>query len=63
MIYTIEKRYEFGNGSMAYFWGIFKYQERLKNGMLYNGTRVKRYNKRADAEKYCARRGIKWEEY
>lgn len=53
MIYTFEKRHEFGGGVMSTYYGLFKYEKRYANGILANGTLVKRFNKKTDCLKYC----------
>lgn len=55
MIYTLEKRHEFGGGTMSTYYGLFKYEKQYTNGVLANGTLVRRFNKKADGLKYCDR--------
>lgn len=62
MIYTLEKRHEFGGGTMSTYWGLFKYEKRYANGTLANGTLVKRFDKKADGSKYCIKHNIALEE-
>ena len=62
MIYTLEKRHEFGGGTMSTYYGLFKYEKRYANGTLANGTLVRRCNKKADGLKYCGRYNITLEE-
>lgn len=62
MLYTLEKRHEFGGGTMSTYYGLFKYEKRYANGILANGKLVRRFTKRADGLKYCDRYGIKLEE-
>lgn len=61
MVYTIEKRHEFGGGEMSTYYGLFKYEKRYANGILTNGTLVRRFAKKDAALKYCGRYGIKTE--
>lgn len=58
MIYTLEKRHEFGGGTMSTYYGLFKYEKRYANGTLTNGVLVKRFGKKNDALKYCDRYNI-----
>lgn len=61
MIYTIEKRHEFGNGTMSTYYGLFKHEKRYANGILTSETLVKRFATKNAALKYCGRYGIKTE--
>lgn len=58
MIFTLEKRHEFGNGEMTTYYGLFEYAKRYDNGLLANGKLVKRFNGKADGMKYCRSHGI-----
>lgn len=58
MIYTLEKRHEFGGGTMSTYYGLFKYEKRYANGALTNGVLVKRFSEKKDALKYCDRYNI-----
>lgn len=62
MIYTLEKRHEFGAGQMSTYYGLFKYERRYANGVLANGTLVRRFAKKADCLKHCRSNNIKLEE-
>lgn len=62
MIYTLEKRHELGGGTMSTYYGLFKYEKRYANGILTNGTLVKRFHKKTDGLKYCGKYNIKTEE-
>ena len=62
MIYTLEKRHEFGGGEMSTYYGLFKYEKRYANGILANGTLVRRFAKKAEGLKYCGRYNITLEE-
>ena len=58
MIFTLEKRHEFGGGQMTTYYGLFEYAKRYDNGLLANGKLVKRFDRKADGMKYCGRHGI-----
>lgn len=62
MIYTLEKRHEFGGGQMSTYYGLFKYERRYANGVLANGTLVKRFTKKVEGLKHCRNNNIKLEE-
>ena len=62
MIYTLEKRHEFGGGEMTTFYGLYKYEKRYANGTLANGVLVRRFKKKAEGLKYCVRYNIVLEE-
>lgn len=62
MICTLEKRHEFGGGTMSTYYGLFKYEKRYANGSLAKGKLVRRFNTRKDGLKYCDRYGITLEE-
>ena len=58
MIITLEKRYEFGSGTMTSYYGLFEYTRRHDNGLPANGKLIKRFDRKADGMKYCRRQGI-----
>ena len=45
MIYTLEKRHEFGNGTMTTHWEVISYTHRTAIGVLMNGKTLKKRNK------------------
>lgn len=57
MIYKLEKRHEFGGGTMETHWEVISYTEISKIGILLNGKTVKKGTK-AQCEKYCRIKGI-----
>ena len=61
MIYTLEKRHEFGNGTMATHWEVREYTHRTAIGILANGKTLKEGTK-AQCEKYIRTKSIKIEE-
>lgn len=62
MIYTLEKRYEFGYGTMTTFYGLFKHEKRYSNDVLTPGTLVKRFTTKDKGLRYCGRYNIALEE-
>lgn len=62
MIYTLERRHEFGGGTMETYYGLFCYERRCASGALVNGKLVRRFKRKIDGTKYCDRYGIKLEE-
>ena len=59
MIYRIEKRSEFGYGSMETFYVVMSYERRSEHtGALLNGKKLKRAKTLKQAEAYCRRVGI-----
>lgn len=57
MIYTLEKRHEFGNGTMETHWEVREYTHRTAIGVLANGKTLKKGTK-AQCEKYCRTVGV-----
>lgn len=60
MIYTLEKRHEFGNGSMYTHYEVRSYTHRTSIGILANGQTLKKGTK-AQCEKYIRIKGIQAE--
>lgn len=52
MIYTLEKRHEFGYGTMSTHWEVRSYTHKTPIGVLANGKTLKKGTK-AQCEKYC----------
>ena len=61
MIYTIEKRHEFGYGTMTTHYEVKEYQERYDNGVLYGGKTKKVTKTKKEAEAYCREHNIQIE--
>ena len=57
MIYILEKRHEFGGGTMETHWEVISYTGISKIGILLNGKIMKK-GTRAQCEKYCRIKGI-----
>lgn len=57
MIYTLEKRHEFGNGTMTTHWEVISYTHKSPIGVLVNGKTLKKGTK-AQCEKYCMVKNI-----
>lgn len=57
MIYKIEKRHEFGYGTMTTHWEVISYTGISKIGVLLNGKTLKTGTK-AQCEKYCRTKSI-----
>lgn len=57
MVYTIEKRFTFGKGTMETHWEVREYTHRTRIGALANGKTLKAGTK-AQCEQYCRRVGI-----
>lgn len=62
MIYTIERRSEFGGGTMESHYEVRQYKRRTPIGVLVGGKTLKKTKKKQEAEQYCSRRGYKIEE-
>lgn len=60
MIYTLEKRHEFGSGTMTTHYEVRSYTHRTPIGVLANGTTLK-FGTKAQCEKYIRTKGIKAE--
>jgi hypothetical protein len=58
MIITLEKRYEFGNGTMTSYYGLFRHTKRYDNGLLSTGELIERFNRKAEGMKYCHKNNI-----
>lgn len=52
MIYTLEKRHEFGYGTMTTHWEVRSYTHRSPIGILMNGKTLKKGTK-VECKKYC----------
>lgn len=57
MIYTIEKRHEFGNGTMETHWEIRSYTHITPIGIYAGGKTLKKGTKQ-QCEKFCRIEGI-----
>lgn len=57
MIYTLEKRHEFGYGTMTTHWEVRSYTHKTSIGALANGKTLKKGTK-AQCEKYCRTKNI-----
>lgn len=57
MIYTLEKRHEFGGGTMTTHWEVRSYTHRTAIGILAGGQTLKAGTKR-ECEKYCRAKNI-----
>lgn len=62
MIYTLEKRCEFGYGTMSAYWGLFKHERRYANGILTPETLVRRFATKEKGLRYCGRYNITLED-
>lgn len=60
MIYTLQKRHEFGYGTMTTHWEVMSYTHRTELGTLVNGKVLKKGTKK-ECEKYIARKCIEIE--
>lgn len=58
MIYTLEKRHAFGNGTMETYYEVREYTHRTPIGVLANGKTLKQGTK-AQCEKYIRTKNIK----
>ena len=61
MIYTLEKRHEFGAGSMSTHWEIRSYTHITPIGVYAGGKTLKKGTKK-ECENYCRRKGLSFEE-
>lgn len=61
MINTLEKRHEFGRGTMETHWEVRSYTHRSRIGVLMNGKTLKKGTK-IQCEKYCRTKNIILEE-
>ena len=57
MIYTLEKRHEFGNGEMTTYFEVRSYTHRSNIGALMNGKTLKKGSKK-QCETYIRKTGI-----
>lgn len=57
MIYTLEKRHEFGYGTMTTHWEVISYTHKTPIGVLANGKTLKKGTK-AQCKKYCRTKNI-----
>lgn len=57
MIYTIEKRHSFGDGTMETYYEVREYTHRTPIGVLANGKTLKTGTKK-QCEKYCRLKNI-----
>lgn len=63
MIYTLEKRHEFGFGEMTTYYELIKYERRIGvSGILTNGKTVRKFKTKKDGLKYCGKYNISVEE-
>lgn len=61
MIYTLEKRHEFGGGTMTTHWEVRSYTHKSAIGILMNGKTLKSGTK-AQCNIYIRKKGIHTEE-
>jgi hypothetical protein len=59
MIYTLEKRHEFGYGTMTTHYEVRSYSHRSSIGALVNGKTLKKGTK-SQCEKYCRTKNINY---
>lgn len=57
MIYTIQKRHEFGGGTMTTHYEVMSYTHRTQLGILVGEKTLKKGTKK-QCEKYCRTKGI-----
>lgn len=57
MIYTIEKRHEFGNGTMETHWEVRRYTHITPIG-IYAGGKTLKSGTKQQCEKFCRSKGI-----
>lgn len=62
MIYTIEKRHEFGGGSMSTHWEVRQYTHITPIGVYARGKTLKKGSKK-ECDKYCRIKGITPEQH
>lgn len=62
MIYTIEKRHEFGYGSMETHYEVISHTHITKIGVYANPQTVERFKTKREARKYCADNNIEYTE-
>lgn len=60
MIYTLEKRHEFGRGTVETHWEVRSYTHISPIGVLMNGKTLKKGTK-IQCEKYCRTKNIIYE--
>ena len=60
MIYCLEKRHTFGNGSMSTHWEVIEYSHRTAIGILANGKTLKSGTK-PQCERFIRLKGFKIE--
>lgn len=60
MIYTLQKRHEFGYGTMTTHWEVMSYTHRTELGILVNGKVLKKGTKK-ECEKYITKKNIEIE--
>lgn len=57
MIYKLEKRHEFGGGTMGTHWEVISYTGISQIGILLNGKTLKKGTK-TQCQKYCRTKAI-----
>lgn len=62
MIYTIERRSIFGNGTMETHYEVRSYERRTAIGSLVGGKTLKKSKTKSEAKDYCAKKGLLFEE-
>lgn len=60
MIYTLEKRHEFGSGTMTTHWEVRSYSHITPIGIYADGKTLKRGSKR-ECDNYCKTQGLEVE--
>lgn len=58
MIYTIEKRCEFGAGTMESHYEVRSYERRSPIGVLVGGKTLKKTKTKSQAMDYCGKKGL-----
>ena len=62
MIYTVEKRHEFGYGQMFTYYEVRQYEHRSEHtGALIGGKTIRKFKTITAAKDYCGKRGIEYE--
>lgn len=62
MIYTIEKRHEFGYGSMETHYELISHTHITKIGVYANPQTVERFKTKKAAREYCKKNNIEYTE-
>lgn len=62
VIYTVERRCEFGGGSMESHYEARSYERRTPTGVLVGGKLLKKCKTKQQARDYFARKGVEYEE-